>query len=108
MHLEKVPSQFSIRLNGRTLRPSNREDVLRLWAFLYSIGFLNPRVSDSRNSDGYAFVSPAEQPLFVHPRKWNQMQKALWEVHPSYRDHLIALQKAHEAKFGLPRKPKRR
>jgi len=106
-HLRTLPSSFSIDLSGITIRPEEDQDVFRLWSFLYSIGFIYARVSDNREPKGYRFVSPSEDILFVHPRRWNDMQKALWEVHPSFRDHLLDVNKAENAQFGLPKKPRK-
>jgi hypothetical protein len=106
-HLKALPSEFSIALAGVRLQSGDDSDALRLWQFLYSIGFLNARVSDERATDGYRFVSPSDDLLFVHPSRWNEMQRALWEIHPSFRDYLMKLNEDHEAQFGLPRKSKR-
>ena len=106
-HLRSLPSSFSIELAGLTLQPDNDEDIFRLWNFLYSIGFIYARVSDSREPKGYRFISPADDILFVHSRRWNDMQKALWEIHPSFRDHLIDVGRSEAAQFGLPKKPKK-
>lgn len=105
-HLSTLPSAFSLSLDGRVLRPCEDEDAFRLWAFLYSIGLMYPRVSDSRQPAKYRFVNPQEEPDFVAKDRWNDMQKALWEVHPVYRDYLIAVQRDEAAQFGLPTKRK--
>lgn len=104
-HLRTLPSAFSIKLVGTALHPGDDDDVYKLWAFLYSIGFFYPRVTDSRQPGGYRFITPAEQATFVHKSRWNEMQKATWEIHPSYRDYLIALQEDAGAQFGIPTKP---
>lgn len=106
-HLRTLPSSFSITLNGQTLHPDTDEDLFELWSFLFTIGVLYPRVSDSRMARGFRFVFPADDPGFVSKTRWNEMQKALWEVHPAYRDHLIEVQKEVAARTGLPVKPKR-
>lgn len=105
-HLLSLPSSFSINLEGEVLNPDSELHVFHLWSFLFSIGFVFPRVSDKRESDNYRFITANEEPDFVNERRWNDMQKALWEVHPVYRDYLIAAQKDEAAQFGLPTKRK--
>ncbi|MBU1042800.1 MAG: hypothetical protein KJ915_00155 [Candidatus Omnitrophica bacterium] len=105
-HLSFLPSSFSIKLSGTVVNPDDDEQLFRLWSFLFSIGFIFPRVSDSRQSDNYRFINPSEDPNFVCSGRWNDIQKALWEIHPAFRDHLIAVQKDEQSQFGLPRKTK--
>jgi hypothetical protein len=105
-HLKSLPSSFSIKLSGIIINPDDDEQVFRLWSFLFSIGFIFPRVSDSREKDNYRFVYPSDDPNFVCNERWNDMQKALWEIHPAFRDHLISVQRSEQAQFGLPTKPK--
>lgn len=105
-HLHTLPPSFSINLVGSVLQPGNDDDVFKLWAFLYSIGFFFPRVSDSRMPDGYRFITPSQQATFVSKSRWNEMQKATWEIHPTYRDYLIALQQDARAQFGIATKPR--
>ena len=109
-HLTSISSLFSLTLSGRLLTTTVEADVFQLWGFLFSIGLLYPRVSDARESEGYRFVVPGDDPSFVSKSRWNEMQKSLWEVHPCFRDYLIAVSRDEAAQFGLPRKakPKRR
>jgi hypothetical protein len=87
-HLQTLPSSFSIKLVGTVLQPGVDDDVFKLWAFLYSIGFFYPRISDNRQPGGYRFITPSQQATFVSQTRWNEMQKATWEIHPTYRDYL--------------------
>ncbi|MBF0139597.1 MAG: hypothetical protein HQL74_04865 [Magnetococcales bacterium] len=104
--LSDLPSSFSIRLYGRTLQPNNDESVFDLWKYLFDVGFLNARVSDKRNQDGFRHIYPHEEPNYVAKTRWNVMQATIWEIGPSYRDFLISYQKEMAAKTGLP--PKRK
>jgi hypothetical protein len=105
-HIKGLPSSFSIMLSGFVLKPDDNDDLYKLWSFLFSIGFIFPRVSDSRQPNKYRFISPSDDPYFVRSERWNDMQKALWEIHPAFRDHLISVQKSEHAQFGIPVKPK--
>lgn len=107
-HIRKLPSSFSVKLFGVTLKPDDDDDVYKIWSFLFLIGFMFPRVSDSRQTDNYRFIYPSDDPNFVRSERWNEMQKALWEIHPAFRDHLIAVQRNEQAQTGLPTKPKQR
>lgn len=107
-HLRSLPSSFSITLSGIIVKPDDDNQIFRLWAFLFSVGFIYPRVSDTRQTDNYRFIYPSEDPNFVRMDRWNDMQKALWEIHPAFRDHLIVVQRDEQAQFGLPRKPKQK
>ena len=104
VHLQGLPSKFTITLFGQTVRPGSNEGTFALWEFLYIIGFIYPRVSDSRQPKGYRHILAREQPKFVSQKNWNEMQAALWEVHPAYRDYLISVAKDKQASFGLPKK----
>lgn len=107
-HLLTLPSAFTIKLNGKILRPDAEGWIFELWSFMYTIGIFYPRVSDSRMPKGFRFIVPADDPAFVSQARWNEMQKALWEVHPAYRDYLIEVQKDDAARFGLPSKRKKK
>jgi hypothetical protein len=103
-HLTSLPSSFSIQLRGETISPADENAMFRLWNFLYNIGLFFPRVSDKREPKGYRHIYAEDQPIFVHPSKWNEMQAAVWEIHPAFRDFMIQVSQDKSAKFGLPRK----
>lgn len=104
-HLLVLPSSFSLNLFGQTVKPGTNQGVFLIWEFLYSVGFIYPRVSDSRQPKGYRHVLASDYPKFVSEKNWNEMQAALWEIHPAYRDYLISVTEEKKASFGLPKKP---
>lgn len=106
-HLIQMQSGFTVVINGVALKPSREEDVLSLWSLLFQAGVFYPRVSDSRQKEGYRFVFPHEEPGLVTKARWNDLQQILWEIHPAFRDYLITEQKEHGARFGLASKPSR-
>ncbi len=107
-HLRVLPSSFSLNLYGQAVKPGTNEGAFSIWEFLYSIGFIYPRVSDSRQPKGYRHVLASDSPKFVSEKNWNEMQASLWEIHPAYRDYLITVSKEKKANFGLPKKPSKR
>ena len=72
-HLNKLPSNFSLKLFGKVLSPDKREDIFSLWRFLHEIGFLNARKSDTRMKHGYRHISSEEDPELVSISRWNDM-----------------------------------
>ncbi|MHB2060276.1 P-loop ATPase, Sll1717 family [Pseudomonas monsensis] len=106
-HLVQIQSSFTITINGVALKPAREEDVLSLWALLFQAGVFYPRVSDSRQKEGYRFVLPHEEPGLITKARWNDLQQSLWEVHPAFRDFLIAEKNEQSARFGLASKPAR-
>lgn len=104
-HISRLPSKFSLSLYGFVVKPDSREGIFGVWEFLFSIGFIFPRVSDNRMPKGYRHVLPKDNPKFVSDKNWNEMQAALWEIHPAYRDYLLGVAEDKRASFGLPRKP---
>jgi hypothetical protein len=107
-HISRLPSSFSLTLFGQVVSPDSNEGLFAIWEFLYITGFLLPRVSDDRERQGYRHINASENPKFVSERNWNEMQAALWEIHPAYRDYLISVQNDKKHSFGLPRKPNNR
>lgn len=106
--LNSIPSRFRVTLFGRNLTHGNREDVFGLWRYLFEIGFLNARVTDSRQKKDYRHISAEEDPDLVSLSRWNEMQAILWEVNPAYRDYLMKLQSESEFTFGQPKKRKKK
>ncbi|GAA0778035.1 hypothetical protein GCM10009108_14410 [Castellaniella ginsengisoli] len=107
-HILRHCTNFGAQLFGRSLKSGNEDDAFHLWKYLFDIGFLNARVSDSREKDGYRHVYPREDPNFVSKSRWSDMQATAWEIGPSYRDFLISLQQEHVARTGLPPKTRKR
>lgn len=99
-HLSAITG-FSITLYGRILQLSREDDLISLWRYLYEIGFINARLSDKREKDGFRHVYPHMDPSLVSKARWNDMQSAIWEIGPAYRDYLISIQKEHASKTGL-------
>ncbi|WP_146024027.1 MULTISPECIES: P-loop ATPase, Sll1717 family [unclassified Pseudomonas] len=106
-HLIHIQSAFTITMNGVALKPTREEDILSLWSLLFQAGVFYPRVSDSRQKEGYRFVFPHEEPGLVTKARWNDLQQSLWEIHPVFRDFLISEQKEQSARFGLASKATR-
>lgn len=106
--LDSLPSRFGVQLFGKSLAHNNPDDVFLLWRYLHEIGFLNARVSDTRESKGFRHITSAEDPDLVSQSRWNEMQAIVWEIHPAYRDYLIKITKEKEFSFGRPKKPTRR
>lgn len=102
--LNSLPSRFSVNLFSKPLTHSNSDDIFSLWRYLHEIGFLNARVSDSREKYGYRHITSEEDPELISPARWNEMQSILWEIHPAYRDYLIKVSKDKSFSFGLPKK----
>lgn len=101
-HLVNLGASSGVQLFGRALKPGNIDDVFDLWKYLFDIGFLNARVADTREKDGYKHVFPRDDPNYVAKARWNDMQATAWEIGPAYRDYLIDLQRELEARTGLP------
>ncbi|THG81137.1 hypothetical protein E5198_13040 [Pseudomonas sp. A-1] len=107
-HLTNMLGGFSVEINGIAIRPDRDDDVFKLWNLLFEAGFFYPRVSDRNQPDGYRFVYPHEEPGLVDKQRWNDIQKSLWEIHPVFRDYLIAEQRKYKSQFGLATKRKTR
>lgn len=101
-HLLHSGATAGVQLYGRSLKPGNEDDAIQLWKYLFDVGFLNARVADNRESDGYRHVYPREDPNYVSKARWNDMQATAWEIGPAYRDFLISLHQEKVARTGLP------
>lgn len=91
-HLLFLPGK-RIYIQGKPLRPENVDDMYRLWALLFQLGFINVRIADSDSVDGYRHIEYGDDQTLVSESKWNEMQRVQWEIHPCYRSFLL-----HEAK----------
>jgi hypothetical protein len=89
-HISSIPSGFSLSLISQVLRPGNNSDAYILWNYLFRIGFLNAR--QARPGGRFLRVSPNENPNLATEANHNQLQTVTWEIHPAYRDFLIAEQ----------------
>lgn len=92
-HLQTLPSRFTIRIAGATLRPGDGDDVIKLLALVHESGFLNARVPDDTKPLKYRHVTFLDDPNLVQGSRWNDLQSARWEVHPVFRTYLIAIQR---------------
>jgi len=81
--------------------------IFQLWKYLYEIGFLNARVSDTREKEDYRHIIADDEPDLVSKTRWNDMQSMLWEIHPAYRSFLITEQKNSSFSFGMPKKKRK-
>lgn len=91
-HLHSLPSRFSIRIRGKSLRPQEDESAISLLELLHESGFINARISDVRQPRAFRHVTFLDDPHLVRMSRWNELQAARWEVHPVFRSHLISLQ----------------
>jgi len=89
-HAATIPSGFGLALLGQTLKPGNSSDAYQLWNYLFRIGFFNAR--QTRPGGRFLRISPNENPNLATEANQNQLQTITWEVHPAYRDFLIAEQ----------------
>lgn len=105
--LNALTARFSITLLGKTLRNNDSSNVFDLWRFLHEIGFLNARISDNRELQGFRHITAEEDPELVTQARWNDMQSLTWEIHPAYRDYLIQINNERQFSFGLPKKRKK-
>ena len=104
--LSKVGGRFSIKIDGVALT-STIDSAFTAWRLLYDVGVLNARISDARMSEKYRHLYPNQEPDFVSLANWSEMQKAVWEINPVYRDRLIFLRAEDRARDGLATKPKK-
>ncbi len=102
--IKQIPTKFRVIINGKILNES-RDSGFILWKFLYEIGFLSARTSDSTKSKKYTYINPLNDLNLVSPLRWNDMQKCLWEVHLAYRPKLLEIRKGESLYIGLPTKP---
>jgi len=106
-HLRSITSSFRIEVYGRAMRPDRENDVFEIWRFLYNANFLNGRISDDREKDGYRHINASNDPMLVTKARWNEIQGMLWEVNPAFRDFLVSRQADQKAKTGLPTRKSR-
>lgn len=98
--LKSIPSRFSLQIGNKVIKPDSDEDALLILSLLHESGFLNARVQDSRQPDNYRHVCFLDDPHLVQNSRWNELQRARWEVHPAFRTYLIALQKERSWRIG--------
>lgn len=107
-HMSSLIGAFRIEVYGRTMHQQNVDDVFEIWRFLYNSNFLNARISDEREKDGFRHLIASDNPTLVSKSRWNEMQGIIWEINPAFRDYLILRQEEQANRIGLPlRKPRR-
>ncbi len=99
-HLSSIPSRFSLQIGNRVIKPNDDEDTLLVLSLLHESGFINAKVPDSRQRDNYRHITFLDDPHLVQNSRWNELQRAKWEVHPAFRTYLIALQKERSWRSG--------
>lgn len=100
-HLISLPSQFGITIRGVTIHREKIADIFCLWKFIHEIGLVNPKIPDRREDRNFRHILYDENSEFVSEANWNEMQKTVWELHPAYRSHLIALRANEKARTGI-------
>lgn len=85
VHLKKVPSYASIRIQKEVMHQDNTEDALKIWHLLYNIEFLTPCIVDNTKISLCRYVRPSEDTTWVSWSRCNDMQKYVWDIHPCYR-----------------------
>lgn len=87
---KKISKSISngIALHGIPLKYSDMQSRISLWAFLYEIGFINPKTSSNEAMMGYKFIYHNENPNLVCSANLSHLKSLSWHVHPSYRDYL--------------------
>lgn len=105
--INSLPTRFSIKLFGIPIKPDDKDSVFSLWRFLHEVGFMNARISDTRERLGFRHISAEDDPDLISPSRWNEMQAITWEIHPAYRDYLIKLKNENQFSFGLPQKKRK-
>jgi hypothetical protein len=106
--LSTLTTRFSITLLGKLLKADDSSNIFDLWRFLHEIGFLNARISDNRETQGFRHITSEDDPELVTKARWNDMQSLTWEIHPAYRDYLIKINNEKQFSFGLPKKIKKK
>jgi hypothetical protein len=99
-HLFSLMGAFGIIIRGRTMQQTSDADIFLIWNYLHEIGFLNPRIGDSRMPLGYRHYGYKEDPQFCKQSNWNQMQKYQYEVHPAFRSFILAIKQDERASIG--------
>jgi len=102
-HLYTIPTRFSTKVRGHTLRPGDRDDFVRLLELVYEFGLLNARVTDSSQSRGFRHISFLDDPHLIQISRWNELQGATWEIHPVFRTYILSLKDEQKAKWPRPR-----
>ena len=97
-HLRNMPSRFSLSINNQTMKPNDDIDAIKLLSLLHESGFLNPRVSDNRQTKNYRHITFLDDSNLVQMSRWNELQSATWEVHPAFRTYLLGLKKSQSWK----------
>ena len=104
---EQLPRILNgIMLNGKALSPQIA-DAIKLWKFLYEIGFLSARYETSQRKDNYEHITFQQAPSLLGTSDWNTFQKYTWEVYPSYIDFLEKEYNEDIARLGIGIKPVR-
>ncbi len=92
--LLNVPSKLGLRIYSQTMSPGNEDHMLTLLRLLHEADFLNPKVRDTHMPKQYKHVSFLDDPHFVQKDRWNELQDALWEIHPVFRSYLMGIGQA--------------
>lgn len=99
--IKTIPTRFNVNLFGDTLQEDERS-IFKLWEYLFEIGFLGARVSDSTKPEGYNHLEKSD--VKIKKENWYFLQKILWEIHPSFRDYLIGLIEVRKKMSGFAKK----
>lgn len=89
--LKRVPSRYSVMVNGRTLQPDSDDSALALLSLLHESDFINAKVADSSQTRNFRHISFLDDPHLVQKSRWNELQSLRWEIHPAFRTYLLGL-----------------
>lgn len=90
--LRRLPGRHSISVRGKQLSADTDDAAFSLLELLHNAGVLNPRIQDTRKPRGFRHIVAADGTGFVQKTRWNEMQKATWELHPAFRSAIKKLQ----------------
>ncbi|CAN5453874.1 hypothetical protein BH10PSE16_BH10PSE16_24500 [soil metagenome] len=87
--LKKVPSRRATQIDGIAMQSTNAHsiDLLRI---LHMACFINPRIGPDND---YDHLNYNEYPNIVDMAKFNDLQKYIWQIHPTFHTYIVDQQK---------------
>ena len=87
--LKKVPSRRATQIDGIAMQSSN-EHSINLLRILHMACFINPRIGPD---DDYNHLNYNDYPNIVDMAKFNDLQKYIWQIHPTFHTYAVDQQK---------------